>query len=137
MKPPLRTKSVGTKVSEAEFAVLEERARAAGMRLAEWVREVLLAAPMGDSADANAVTLAELLALRSLFLNLSFRAAKGESLAEEEMRTLIERADATKMQRARERLHAVRAEPQKSKLGSEGTIEETDPGEADHDGMGA
>ena len=42
MKPPLRTKSVGTKVSEAEFALLEERARGAGMRLAEWVREALL-----------------------------------------------------------------------------------------------
>ncbi len=33
MKPPLRTKSVGTKVSAAEFALLEERARGAGMRL--------------------------------------------------------------------------------------------------------
>ena len=44
MKPPLRTKSVGTKVSEAEFALLEERARGAGMRLAEWVREALLSA---------------------------------------------------------------------------------------------
>ncbi len=33
MKPPLRTKSVGTKVSEAEFALLEERARGAGVRL--------------------------------------------------------------------------------------------------------
>ena len=32
MKPPLRTKSVGTKVSEAEFALLEERARGTGMR---------------------------------------------------------------------------------------------------------
>jgi hypothetical protein len=39
MKTPLRTKSVGTKVSEAEFALLEERARGAGMRLGEWVRE--------------------------------------------------------------------------------------------------
>ena len=45
LKPPLRTKSVGTKVSEAEFALLEERARGAGLRLAEWVREALLAAP--------------------------------------------------------------------------------------------
>ena len=46
MEPSLRTKSVGTKVSEAEFALLEERARGAGMRLAEWVRrQALLAAP--------------------------------------------------------------------------------------------
>ncbi len=70
MKPPLRTKSVGTKVSEAEFALLEERARGAGMRLAEWVREALLAAPVepaaGSGVDSGEVALAEVLALRSL-----------------------------------------------------------------------
>jgi hypothetical protein len=41
MKPPLRTKSVGTKVSETD-ALLEERARGAGMRLGEWVLEAML-----------------------------------------------------------------------------------------------
>ncbi len=136
MKPPLRTKSVGTKVSEAEFAVLEERARSAGMRLAEWVREALLSAPMEAIPDANAVTLAELLALRSLFLNLSFRAAKGEPVAEEEMRSLIERADATKMQRARERLEAVRPESRKPELDAERAAKEIAPEEGEHDGMG-
>ena len=55
MKPPLRTKSVGTKVSEAEFALLEERARGAGLRLAEWVREALLAAPVESGPDAAEV----------------------------------------------------------------------------------
>ena len=35
MKPPLRTKSVGTKVSEEEFAALEECARQADMTLSE------------------------------------------------------------------------------------------------------
>jgi hypothetical protein len=110
MKPPLRTKSVGTKVSEAEFALLEERARGAGLRLAEWVREALLAAPVESGPDAAEVALAEVLALRSLLLNLHFRAAKGEPVAESEMRGLIERADGVKMQRARERLVAVRAE---------------------------
>ena len=42
--------------------------------------------------------LAEVLALRSLFLNLQFRADKGQ-LSEAEMRGLIERADATKIER--------------------------------------
>jgi hypothetical protein len=106
MKPPLRTKSVGTKVSEAEFALLEERARAAGLTLSEWVREALLAGPV--ELEAGEVVLAEVLALRSLFLNLSFRAGK-EPMTEAEMRGLIERADGVKMQRARERLEAVRA----------------------------
>jgi hypothetical protein len=63
VKPPLRTKSVGTKVSEAEFALLEERARGAGLHLAEWVREALLAAPVELGPDAGEVALAEVLAL--------------------------------------------------------------------------
>jgi hypothetical protein len=37
MKAPLRTKSIGTKVSEEEFAALEATARAADMTLSEWV----------------------------------------------------------------------------------------------------
>jgi hypothetical protein len=109
MKPPLRTKSVGTKVSEAEFALLEERARGAGMRLGEWVREALLSAPAESGPDSGEVALGEILALRSLFLNLHFRAAKGEAIPEPEMRGLIERADGSKVERARERMAAARA----------------------------
>ena len=109
MKPPLRTKSVGTKVSEAEFALLEERARGAGMRLGEWVREALLSAPAESGPDSGELALGEILALRSLFLNLHFRAAKGEAIPEPEMRGLIERADGSKLERAQERMAAVRA----------------------------
>jgi hypothetical protein len=112
MKAPLRTKSIGTKVSEEEFAALEATARAADMTLSEWVRAVLLAAPGVELPDdeaalAGRVTLAEVLALRTLFLNLQFRQTQGP-LTEAEMRTLIERADAVKGKRARERLEAAR-----------------------------
>jgi hypothetical protein len=106
MKPPLRTKSVGTKVSEAEFALLEERARGAGMRLGEWVREALLSAPAESGPDSGEVALSEILALRSLLLNLHFRSA---TIPEAEMRGLIERADGSKLERARERIAAARA----------------------------
>ena len=61
MKPPLRTKSVGTKVSEAEYVLLEERACGAGMRLAEWVREALLSAPVNSGPDSGEVALGEVL----------------------------------------------------------------------------
>jgi hypothetical protein len=40
MKARLRTKSVGTKVSEEEFAALDAAARAAERTLSEWVRSV-------------------------------------------------------------------------------------------------
>ena len=54
MKAPLRTKSIGTKVSEEEFAALEECARQANMTLSEWVRAVLLAAPGVELPDDEA-----------------------------------------------------------------------------------
>lgn len=70
MKLPLRTKSVGTKVSEEEFAMLEARAQAAGRTLSEWVRDVLLAVPTTEGELIGEVALGELLALRTLLLNL-------------------------------------------------------------------
>ena len=66
MKRALRTKSVGTKVSEAELRVLESRAAAAGLTLSEWVRDVLLASSVdtGTMAAERAI-LAEMLAMRA------------------------------------------------------------------------
>ncbi|HWG21833.1 MAG TPA: hypothetical protein VG225_14980 [Terracidiphilus sp.] len=125
MKPPLRTKSVGTKVSEAEFAMLEERARANGQTLSEWVRDVLLAAPVDGLPESGEVVLAELLALRTLFLNLQFRQGQGP-MTEAEMRGLIERADSVKMQRARERLAALKIERKE-----EGVESTTNPSEVE------
>jgi len=112
MKAPLRTKSIGTKVSEEEFAALEAAARAEDMTLSEWARAVLLAAPGVELPDdeaalAGRVTLAEVLALRTLFLNLHFRQAHGP-VSEAEMRSLIEQADAVKRGRAREQIEAAR-----------------------------
>ena len=59
------------------------------------------------------MTLAEVLALRTLFLNLQFRQAQGP-MTEAEMRGLIERADGVKGERARERMEAARTDRQAS-----------------------
>jgi len=88
--------------------MLEARAQAAGRTLSEWVRDVLLAAPTTEGELIGEVALGELLALRTLLLNLFFRAAKGDAIPEAEMRALIERADAVKGDRARERIEAAR-----------------------------
>ena len=42
VKPPLRTKTLGTKVSEEEFAKLDALASERGLTLSEWCRETLL-----------------------------------------------------------------------------------------------
>jgi hypothetical protein len=78
VKPPLRTKSVGTKVSEEEFAALEARAQARKLTLSEWVRAKLLE-PRADGGDAaDEVLLGEVLDLRTTLLNMMFSLMNGK-----------------------------------------------------------
>ena len=74
MKRELRSKSVGTKVSEAELRVLESRAERAGLTLSEWVRDVLpgSSVEMGTLAAERAI-LAEVLAMRTILLNFMLK----------------------------------------------------------------
>ena len=54
VKASLRTKSVGTKVSDAEYAALEARARAENLTLSEWMRAKLLGTGRpGGGSDAD------------------------------------------------------------------------------------
>jgi hypothetical protein len=101
----LRTKSVGTKVTADEYVRLE--ALAGTQSLSEWTREVLLKAAAPDPAVQ---LLAEVLALRTILLNLHFTISSGRALSVEDMQHLIERADQDKIARAQERLAAVTGE---------------------------
>ena len=96
MKLALRNKSVGTKVSEAEFEALGRRAHAQKLTLSEWVRAELLDV---RKDDGDAVLLGELLALRAILINLLFSLGKGERLTTEAMKELIDRADRDKVNR--------------------------------------
>ena len=110
VKPPLRTKTLGTKVSEEEFAQLEAAASERGLTLSEWCRETLLASVNGQevkSADPGGTghaLMAELVALRAILLNVLFKQANGQTITAEEMQRLIDRADSDKLKKARERL---------------------------------
>lgn len=109
VKPPLRTKTVGTKLSEAEYAQLEDAARKQGQTLSEWCRQTLLASVNQQSSNAHPATasqalMAEFLALRTILLNVLYKQAQGEKLSAEEMQRLIERADTDKLKKAQTRL---------------------------------
>ena len=112
VKPPLRTKSIGFKVSEEEYAQLESAALTSGQTLGEWCREAaVLASANGQPSKANGpggaeaqALMAELMALRAILLNVLFKVANGEKPTAEEMQRLIDRADSDKLRKARERL---------------------------------
>ncbi len=103
MKREVRSKSVGTKVSEAELRVLESRAEHAGVTLSEWVRDVLLGSSVetGTMAAERAI-LAEVLAMRTIVLNFMLKVGEGNPIPEASSKKLIEWADANKMKRALE-----------------------------------
>ena len=109
MKPVLRTKSIGTKITETEYVRLEELAGKSGLSMSEWVRKVLLDRLERQPAKATEETvLAELLGLRTILLNLLFTTAKGETLTAEQMQSMIEKADSGKIDRARKLLEVQR-----------------------------
>jgi hypothetical protein len=64
VKPPLRTKSIGFKVSQEEYAQLETAAQASGQTLGEWCRQVILA----SDAAAHDPALAEIIGVRLLLV---------------------------------------------------------------------
>jgi hypothetical protein len=56
------------------------------------------------NGSGQAALMAELVALRAILLNVLFRQANGQTLTAEEMQGVIDRADAEKVRKARERL---------------------------------
>ena len=97
-----RTKSIGTKVTPDEYARIQ--ALAGEQPVSEWVRATLLKATNASPTDS--IVLAELLALRTILLNLHFHLGSGTPVAAETMQRLIERADQDKYQQVEARLTA-------------------------------
>jgi hypothetical protein len=100
--PALRTKCISTKVTDEEYARLA--ALAGQQTISAWMRSVLLRA---STPPPEPVLLAEILALRTIILNLHFKLCRGEPVTDEAMERVIEHADRNKLRQAGERLGAV------------------------------
>jgi hypothetical protein len=116
-----RTRSVGTKLTDEEYARLEALTAQRGLSPGEWIREVVLASldppaattsaanpppqnpPNPPSLSSDPTLLAEILALRTIVTNAVYDMSAGE-LTDERMREIIARADAGKLEKALERL---------------------------------
>ena len=102
----LRTKGLCTKVTEEEYATFERLAD--GETLSEWVRDMLLKATATPPADP--VVVAELLAFRSIVLNLLFKIANRQPVTADVMQGVIGQADGERVRRVHERLAGARDE---------------------------
>jgi uncharacterized protein (DUF1778 family) len=97
-----RAKSIATRITETEFVEIESAASAQGKKVSEWLREAALAQARGrSSAETDPVLLAELMAVRTLLVNLFASASKGP-LDDESIRKMAAYADSIKLQKAEE-----------------------------------
>jgi hypothetical protein len=96
----LRTKCLSTKVTAEDYTRFE--ALAGEQRVSAWARDVLLHAAASKSIELT--ILGELLAVRTIVLNLHFALASGDTPTVDAMQRLIERADREKLGKALERL---------------------------------
>jgi hypothetical protein len=98
VKPPLRRKSIGFKVSEEEYAQLETAVQASGRTLGEWCREVVLAS--ASEAEMGDLALAEIVGVRLLLVNVFGPVAAGEKVTAERFNQLLEQIGEMKQQLA-------------------------------------
>src|SRR5271167_4342113 len=96
VKPPLRTKSIGCKVSEEEYAQLETAAQADGRTLGEWCREVILRGGSSSDAARHDPALAEIVGMRLLLVNVLRPLAAGEKLAPEAFDKMLDQISEVK-----------------------------------------
>ena len=99
-----RTKSIATRLTEAELAEVEAAASQAGKKVAEWLRDTALSAVrVPQEVPTDAVLLAEIIGIRSLMVNLFAQASKGP-LTTEDIQKMRTYADSIKDQKAAENL---------------------------------
>jgi hypothetical protein len=104
-----RARSIATRLTEAEFAEVEAAAGRAVKKTAEWLREAALTqARSAPAVQTDPILLAELLAMRTLLLNLFSAASKGP-LTDESLRKMLAYADSIKQQKADEFLAKLKA----------------------------
>jgi hypothetical protein len=105
MKPRNRVRTVGTRVSEEEYTALEKLAQGQGQNISEWCRTVLLEQLQPTlPSPTEELLLAEVLASRTIVMNLMYALIRGEVPNAAKFQSLITQADAEKFTRAMERL---------------------------------
>jgi hypothetical protein len=110
VKPPPRTKTLSTKVSENRFAQPEAAVSERGLSPSEWCRETLLASVNGQEPKASDPGGPAMLSWPNWWRcgkscsTCCFKLANDQTLTAEEMQRLIDRADSDKSSKARERL---------------------------------
>jgi len=106
-----RTQTISTKLTPAEECELARAALAAGKKMAEWVRDVLLESARENQSEAgrDAILLTEIVGIQLFLMNVLSPFTRGELLSADEYESIVRAVQANKARSARElfakRLH--------------------------------
>ena len=99
-----RSRSIATRLTEAELNEVESAAADAGKKVAEWLREAALAharAAADVEEQTDLILLAEIMGLRNLMVNLIARASEGP-LTTDDLRKISAYSDSVKERKAQD-----------------------------------
>jgi len=104
-KPANRTRTLGVRISESEFATLEQRAWQSGKTVADWARDRLLVHM--ERAETDRITahvFTELIGLEMLLMGFFSPLLQGRQISPEQYQEIVRSVQAGKGKRAKELL---------------------------------
>jgi len=104
-KPANRTRTLGIRISESEFATLEQRAWQSGKTVADWARDRLLVHM--ERAETDRITahvFTELIGLEMLLMGFFSPLLQGRQISPEQYQEIVRSVQAGKVKRAKELL---------------------------------
>jgi hypothetical protein len=99
-----RTETISTKLTPGEECELQQASLAAGKKMAEWVRDVLLESARRNQSEAgeDAILLTEIVGIQLFLMNVLSPLTRGELVSEEQYENIVRAVQANKARTARE-----------------------------------
>ena len=105
-KPELRVKTASTKLTENEFAELEDFASQRGQSISEWIRHALLSEVRNPRNSANTFhVFTELVGIQLLLLNTLGPLIRGDKMTAEHLDAVLRQVQSSKARKAQELLN--------------------------------
>lgn len=105
-RPPVRTRTVSTRVTEVEYVALQEQAWSTGKTVCDWARDCIAQQlEKGSPRNLEAHVFTELVGIELLLMNTLGPLLRGERMAAEQVDAVIRRVQARKAGKAQEVLN--------------------------------
>ena len=101
---PLRSQSIGTKLTEQEETAVLAAAQSQGKSPVEWVRDILMAAARNRLSSDDSALFVELQSLRLLLINTLEPLLRGDKMTAEQFKEMLRYVKANKRKAAEDTL---------------------------------